>query len=160
MNKLIAGTVLVAALPTAHAAQPSVADLAGSWTLEAADLQRPDGSLERDYGAVPRGRLLIDKAGHYALHIYKSERLRFAAGDKAKGTEAEFKDAVMGSSTHYGSVAVEGGELVFSVEASAFPNWEGTVQRRHFTLEGDMLSYRVPPRADGGVPISVWRRVQ
>jgi hypothetical protein len=34
------------------------------------------------------------------------------------------------------------------------------VQTRTFELHGDTLSYRVPPRPNGDVPISVWRRVE
>ena len=49
MNKHIATMVLAGAAPAAHAA---VADLAGSWTLVAADVQRPDGSIEREYAAA------------------------------------------------------------------------------------------------------------
>ena len=32
------------------------------------------------------------------------------------------------------------------------------MQTRAFELHGDTLSYRVPPRPNGDVPISVWRR--
>jgi hypothetical protein len=32
------------------------------------------------------------------------------------------------------------------------------VQVRSFTLKDDVLTWEVPPRPDGAVPISVWRR--
>lgn len=163
MNKQIATMVLAGVAPTAHAAhaaQAAVPDLAGSWTLVAADVERPDGSVERDYGAAPKGRLVIDAQGRYALQIFKAERARFASADKAAGTGEEFRAAVLGSSTHYGTVAVEDGQLVFHIEAASFPNWEGTVQRRSYELHGDELRYRVPARPDGGIPISVWRRMR
>jgi hypothetical protein len=54
---------------------------------------------------------------------------------------------------------MEDGHLVFHIEGASFPNWEGTVQRRSFELHGDELRYRVPARPDGGIPISVWRRM-
>jgi len=68
---------------------------------------------------------------------------------------------VRGSSTHYGTVDVDAQRhlLTFTIEGSSFPNWEGTVQRRTFELHGDELRYRVPARPDGGIPISVWRRM-
>lgn len=163
MNKHIATMVLAGAAPAAHAAHAAhaaVADLAGSWTLVAADVQRPDGSIERDYGAAPKGRLFIDAQGRYTLQIFKAERPRFASADKAAGTCDELRAAVLGSSTHYGMIALEDGQLVFRIEAASFPNWEGTVQRRSFELHGDELRYRVPARPDGGMPISVWRRMR
>jgi hypothetical protein len=33
------------------------------------------------------------------------------------------------------------------------------VQSRHFELKDNVLSYRVPPRPNGDVPISVWQRI-
>ena len=136
--------------------------LRGTWTLVAADKIVPGGGLARDYGERPKGRLVVDEHGRYSLQIFKSERNRFTTDSKADGSADEFKSAVMGSSTHYGTVTIDSKEnlLVFSIEGSSFPNWEGTVQKRRYKLDGDELSYRVPPRADGSVPVSVWRRLE
>jgi hypothetical protein len=135
--------------------------LAGTWTLVAADVLHPDGSRSHDYGDAPKGLLLIDRAGHYSLQLYRTDRPRFANPGKAKASAQEYRSAVMGSSTHYGTVAVEPDQhhLVFHIEGASFPNWEGQEQRRSFELHGDTLSYRVPPRPDGNVPVSVWRRM-
>jgi hypothetical protein len=159
MRRKIAGVVLASLLPGAQAGTPPVSALAGLWTLQAADVQHADGRRLRDYGEAPKGRLMIDASGRYSLQIFKSERPKFVSPDKPAGTDAEFKAAVLGSSTHYGTIAIEDSSLVFRIEGASFPNWEGTVQRRSFELKGDELSYRVPARADGGVPISVWRRL-
>jgi hypothetical protein len=155
-------------LPTLPAAAAAAADtampfpLAGSWRLVAADLLLPDGSRVRDYGAAPGGLLLIDSQGRYSLQIYKSERPLFAAGDKAGGTAAEYEAASMGASAHFGTIAVDSAErtLTFSIEHAAFKNWEGSKQKRSYQLDGDELSYRVPARADGKIPLSVWRRIR
>jgi hypothetical protein len=121
----------------------------------------PDGSVTRDYGATPTGRLMIDDAGRYALQIFSAERPNFTSGDKGTGADAEMRAAVMGSSTHFGRMTVDwtAGTLRFAIEDSSFPNWRGQVQVRSFTLRGEVLSWQVPPRPDGTVPISVWRRI-
>src|SRR5471032_297749 len=82
----LAATVL-APMGKALAAMPSdtTFPLAGSWTLVAADLLHPDGSRTRDYGAAPKGLLLIDNQGRYSAQIYKAERPLFASGDKKTG---------------------------------------------------------------------------
>lgn len=148
---------------TTDAAEPAHEfPLQGTWTLVAADKILPGGEQARDYGEEPKGRLIVDHEGRYSLQILKSERLRFANDSKVDGSIDEFKSAVLGSSTHYGVVEIDYKKdlLVFSIEGSSFPNWEGTVQKRHYTINGNELSYQVPPRADGSIPISVWRRLE
>ena len=135
--------------------------LQGTWTLVAADKVLPNGETTRDYGENPKGRLVVDAEGRYSLQIFKSERPHFSSDSKADGSVDEFRSAVMGSSTHYGTIAIDerAGMLVFSIEGSSFPNWEGTTQRRQYKLNGAELRYEVPPRADGSIPVSVWRRL-
>lgn len=158
---LLFAMALVGSAPRAEKASPSSA-LAGAWTLVAADVLHPDGSRGRDYGESPRGLMLVDAEGRYSAQIYKSERPRFAAGEKSKGTPAELEAAVMGSSCHFGRIEVDPARktLTYRIEGSAFPNWEGNRQVRTYELNGDELSYRVPPRPNGDVPISVWRRMK
>jgi len=105
----------------------AVATLAGTWALVAADVLHADGTRARDYGAAPKGLLLIDAQGRYALQIFKAERPRFASGDKLTGTPAEYEAAVLGSSTHFGTISVDpvDGTLTFQIENASFPNWEG-----------------------------------
>src|SRR5688500_12469039 len=80
--------------------------LQGTWTLVAADKVLPNGETTRDYGADPHGRLHVDARGRYSLQIFKSERLRFASDSKVDGSPDEFRSAVTGSSTHYGTMAI------------------------------------------------------
>lgn len=134
--------------------------LAGTWTLVAADVLHADGTRARDYGAAPKGLLLIDAQGHYSLQIFKAARPHFASGDKLTGMSAEYQAAVLGSSMHFGTVSVApaAGTLTFKIENASFPHWEGTEQKRTFELNGDELSYRVSARPDGNIPISIGRR--
>ncbi|MGK8209092.1 lipocalin-like domain-containing protein [Burkholderia cenocepacia] len=155
----VPGMLLAALVVPGSAA--TVPSLAGTWTLVAADVRHPDGTLGRDYGAAPQGLLLIDARGNYSLQIFKSEGPRFGSNDKSKGTPDEYREAVLGSSTHYGTLDVDAAQrtLTFHITDSSFPNWVGQAQVRNYELKGNELSYRVPPRPNGDVPISVWRRV-
>jgi hypothetical protein len=159
---VVAFLVLAALDPGCHSAEvrPQAPSLAGTWRLEVADKLLPDGTRAPDYGAHPEGRLMIDDRGRYALEIFQAERPDFASGDKAGGTNEEFRAAGLGSSCHHGTVQVDwpAGTLTFAIENATFPNWRGRKQVRPFELHGDVLSYRVPPRRDGSIAISVWRR--
>lgn len=163
-STLLGGLVLAYALsPSVGRADSSAAQsaLVGTWSLVAADIEHPDGTRARDYGAAPRGLLLIDAHGHYSLQIFKAERPKFVSGDKGAGTPDEYRAAVMGSSTHFGTIGVDsdGKTLIFHIEHASFPNWEGQEQKRRYELNGGQLSYRVAPRPNGDVPISVWQRI-
>jgi hypothetical protein len=154
----ISACVFVATVVRADA-PVSKLSLAGTWTLVAADVQHPDGSQARDYGASPKGLLIIDLQGNYSLQLFKSERPQFVSGDKSAGTADEYKAAVMGGSTHFGTVSIDeaNGTLTFHIQNASFPNWEGQQQKRSYVLKGDELSYRVTPRPNGDVPITVWK---
>ena len=140
--------------------RPEPPSLVGTWRLEAADKLLPDGTRAPEYGAHPDGRLMVDDQGRYTLVIFKAERPNFASAEKALGTDAEFRSALLGTSCHHGTIRVDPAAktLTFRIEDASFPNWRGQTQVRVYELQGDVLSYRVPPRADGSVPVSVWRR--
>ena len=151
--------LLGSALPGIALASPS--PLAGTWTLVAADVIKPDGTRTHDYGEMPKGMLIIDMQGHYSLQIYDSSRPKYLSGDKNTGTPDEYKANVIGISAHFGMIDVDTLSHTFTLtsQAASFPNWEGRPQKRIYELKGDELSYRVEPRSDGSVPVSVWRRL-
>ncbi len=162
MRNLFAMLSLLAAMFAAPAQAQRPSPLQGTWELVAADKLLPDGERVHDYGDAPKGRLIVDAQGRYSLQIFKRERPRFASDDKAAASADEFRLAALGSSTHYGTFDIDAAHavLVFHIEASSFPNWEGTVQTRSYELRDGVLSYKVPPRADGSVPVSEWRRIE
>jgi hypothetical protein len=153
---------IVVSAPGMRANAPAqVVPVAGTWTLAAAYEIKPDGTRIQPYGEHPAGLLMMDVDGRYSLQIYRPDRPHFAAGDKQRGTADEYKAAVLGISTHIGSYVVDAanGVVIFRIARSSFPNLDGAVQRRQFTLHGDEFSYRIPPTPNGNIPVSVWRRV-
>jgi len=161
LGLLAVTTFLLAARIGAADETQKPSPLVGTWTLVATDVLRPDGTRARDYGEDPRGVLFIDASGRYSLQIFDSSRPRFASGDKARGTADEYRAAVMGSSTHFGTITVDASksEFILMPEGASYPNQEGKLQKRAYELTGDQLSYKVAPRPDGTIPISVWKRL-
>jgi hypothetical protein len=160
------GSLVMFLTHTAIAAEPNTMDtrmsaIEGTWTLAYADVQHPDGTRGHDYGDAPKGLLQIDHAGHYSMLIFNSTRPKFASSDKNAATPSEFRAAMLGTSSHYGTVQMDPakGALIFHIEGATFPNWEGTTQVRSYVLNGDMLSYKVPPRPNGDIPMTGWKRI-
>ncbi|MET0618794.1 MAG: DUF3224 domain-containing protein [Thermoanaerobaculia bacterium] len=139
--------------------------LVGSWTLVLVDNVQPDGSRVHLYGERPEGLLVLDADGRYSLQIFSADRPRFAAGDKAKGAPEEYRAAVQGSNVHFGRYRIDGSSLIFQIDHASYPNWEGTEQKRPFTLAGDELRYTVPTPttgagAAGATGEVVWKRAE
>jgi hypothetical protein len=153
----------LAQMPTSPEVPPhSISQsIAGSWRLIAADKILPDGSRVADYGAAPRGIAILTDDGHYVVEIFRSDRPKFASGDRAKGTPEEYKAAILGASCHFGTYMVDEakGAITFHTERASYPNWDETTRVSSFTLEGDTLTWRVSPRPDGSIPVSVFTRM-
>ena len=77
------------------------------------------------------------------------------------GTPEENQAIVHGSIAYYGTYTMNGTELVFHVEASSFPNWGGTDQKRtNVILTADQLTYTnpAPSVGPGTSAVLVWKR--
>jgi len=158
---IAAASLLAGAAPAQS--PDDLVSLQGTWEMVSAYEIRADGTRSTNYGEHPLGLLTVDAAHRYNMQIFKVGRPAFASGDKARGTPDEYRQAVVGSSTHFGTVTIDRArhELMFDVKGASFPNWEGKRQVRDYTFKDGLLSYAVPASASssGIVAYSIWRRV-
>jgi hypothetical protein len=138
---IFATAALMGAAPQLTAPTPIA--LQGTWTMSSAYEIHTDGRRTTNYGEHPSGLMMVDSDGRYSIQIFRPARPNFASGIKAKGLPEEYRDAVLGSSTHFGRVRVDPAahQLLFDVEASSFPNWEGKRQVRNYTYADGVLTY-------------------
>ncbi len=136
--------------------------IAGTWILTAAEKLLPDGTRIPDYGSDPHGIAIFTADGYYSVQIYRTDRLKFSSGDKFKGTPEEYKDVSLGMSTHYGRYSVDPVKhtITFNIDRSSVPNLDNTSAVRTYELKDDVLSWKVAPRQDGSIPITVLKRAQ
>jgi hypothetical protein len=136
--------------------------IVGTWVLTGADKLLPDGTRVADYGANPHGLCIFTSDGYYSLQIYRSDRMKFASGDKYKGTAEEYKDASVGMSVGFGRYDVDPVKhtITFHRIGNAFANLEGTMGVDPYELKGDTLSWKVAARSDGSIPITVLQRAK
>jgi Lipocalin-like domain len=92
----------------------------------------------------------------------RSNLPEYASKNRVKGTAAEYQGTVEGSLAYYGTYAVSGTDLDMYVEASTFPNLNGTHHKRiNVTIIGDELKYPQPTPSGGGFPApNVWKRAR
>lgn len=149
------------AISSADAQTPAQNPYVGTWKLIAADKILPDGKRVADYGAVPHGLVIFTADGHFMIDVFRDVRTKFAGKDREKGTFEEYKDAQLTSSCSFGTYSFDHatGKVTLHIDRSTFPNNDDTTQIRDYELKGDTLSWRVTPRPDGSIPITVVRRI-
>lgn len=138
--------------------------LVGSWSLVSIDNIYPDNSRVHPYGENPKGLLIFDDKGNYAIQILKRIRENIATGDKNKCTPEENASIVQGSNSHFGKYEIDKKNkiIVFKIESASFPNWEGTTQKRSYVCTQNEIKYVVTNTTQGGQSVIaevVWRKL-
>ena len=148
----------------AVAQQKSLKDqLVGIWTLVSAENVAPDGTKRQNFGANPKGILILDASGRYAQLNIRPDRPKFKSNNRLRGTPEETKAAFDGTIAHFGTWSINEADktLVLRIEGSTFPNQEGAEQKRTVSsLMGAELKYVNPTPATGGRSEAVWKRAK
>lgn len=157
---LLAGLALASGSALAQASLKE--QIVGTWTYVAVDLVRPDGTREPLFGPNPLGQAIFDGNGRYSLMTMRAAQARFASSNRMEGTAEENKAVVQSSIAHFGKYSVDEANhtITFNIEASTFPNWNGTVQKRPFTVSGDELRWQTPASTGGGTAEVVLKRAK
>ncbi len=138
------------------------ADLVGTWTL-VASVSEKDGVRREQFGPSANGLMILDDSGHFMLTIIGSELPTFASGNRAQATTEESKAVVARTIAMIGRYSVDAGDktLTFHVDASTFPNWTGTTQKRLIVVATrNALEYVTPTASSGGVGKVSWSRLR
>ena len=154
--------ILPALLLGSLSAYGQAPNIVGTWVLTKAEKLLPDGTRVSDYGENPHGLVVFTADGYYSVQIYRADRLKFSSGDKLKGTPEEYKEASLSTSVHFGRYSLDPVKqtITFHIDRSSFPNQDDTTQVRPYEMKSNELSWKVAPRPDGSVPITVLRRAK
>jgi len=161
---LMSGTAFAQGQLQQAASPKSMKELiVGSWSLLLVDTVAADGTRTPNYGPHPRGLLIFGPDGYYSLQGMSDIRPRFAANDKLKGTCDEYKAAVLGMISFFGRYTLDEQKkmLTMQVEASSYPNWDGTTQTRPIAvLTDDVLTWITPVSSAGSRAEVSYRRAK
>jgi Lipocalin-like domain len=135
---ITAAIVSVGLIAVSEGRAAGVDDLVGSWRLLSWQVVAQDGSTQDVFGPHPNGYLVLTREG-------RSIVVTTAEGRKG-GTDDVARAALHRSMLAYsGRYRVEDGDFITRVEVSWNESWNGTEQRRHFRVEGDMLFVETAP---------------
>jgi hypothetical protein len=144
--------------------KPLAQQLIGAWTLVASYQERPDGTRFDTFGPNPKGIMIFDQSGRMSLQMARSDRPKFSSNNRLTGTPEENKAAVQGLLSYFGRYEVQETErtVVITVDASSFPNQDGTAQKRPVEISGDELRWTnpVPSRGEFSAAYIIWRRAR
>lgn len=131
----------------------------GTWTYASVDIVGTDGTRVPLYGPNPQGVASFDSDGHYILLTARSGLPKFASNNRNEGTPEENKAVVQGSIAHFGTYTVNDADktITFHIETSTFPNWNGTEQKRPFSVTGDELKWTTPASSGGSAEVILKR---
>jgi hypothetical protein len=153
--RIILSALLTAifALPTVYADAQNVKDIAGTYMAVSSP----------PFGPNPRGQMILGNDGRYSLFLARAMLPKFEAGARSKGTAEENQAIIGGSIAHYGKYTVDDKEkvIIFNIEASTYPNWDGMTFKRPLKMSGDQLTYTNNSPSDGGSANDVvWKRIK
>jgi Lipocalin-like domain len=162
MAATLAAAILVALVPTGTSAQSLKEQLVGSWTVVSV-VNELEGKKTEPFGPNPRGTFMFANTGHYSVNIVNPDRPKFAAKIRAGGTPEEYKAAVLGNISTFGTYTVgTDGWVSYHIAGSSFPNWDGTDQKPLAEITGDQLKWMVPAAstANGESTVILLRRAK
>lgn len=106
--------------------------LVGTWKLVSWQVISDYGPPQNVFGARPKGYLILTREGR-SMVITTAEHRQGGMGDAKR---AALHRSMLAYSGRY---RVEGTDFITTVEVSWNEDWNGTEQRRHYTIDGDTL---------------------
>jgi hypothetical protein len=138
--------------------------LVGSWTLVSDEATPPTGPKRQDFGANPRGILILDAGGRYAQVHGRTDRPKFKASADARlvTPAAEYGEAARAFAGNFGTWSANEADktLTRRYEAALIPNVEGTDTKASVDLSGDELKLTTTSPVTGVRTDQVYRRAK
>ena len=137
--------------------------LIGTWRLRNWHAYDVAGERQQPFGPDPLGYVVYTADGRMITTIGRARREPIG-GDLLSAPDAGRSAAFASFVAYAGTFEVEGGDVIHRVEMSLFPDWVGSVQRRHVEMSTDGADLVLRPElatAAGGAARHElhWRRV-
>src|SRR5258707_9486382 len=135
---MVTRVFLLTSLAASFASAQAPAKFVGVWKLISFEQRTTAGEVTYPMGRNPVGRLAYDASGHMTAQLMLPDRPKFQAPSKAGGAAEQKIAAFDGYVAYYGTYTGDEAHrtVIHHVEASLYPNWVGTEQRRFFEFKG------------------------
>ncbi|WP_140938975.1 lipocalin-like domain-containing protein [Sphingobacterium lumbrici] len=142
-------------------------ELVGTWRLLSyIEVPLDGGDSGFPMGTSPKGLLIYAPDGHMSVQISGSQVQKYVSGDRMNATEIEMAERMRGYIAFSGKYNVDNkaASVMYTIQTSLFPNWEGGEQLRKIDFEGDILYQKSldPILASGRLVHSyiTWQKVE
>ena len=158
---LVVGVVLVGFLsaPGIAMGQSLKEEILGAWRIVSI-YNEESGVKTYAYGEKPVGLMVFDRSGYVAQFLSKPDLPMFAAKNRLKGTDAEYRGVMQGMLSGFGTYTVDGDTVTINWVASSYPNRTGTTEKRTYKIAGDEMTAVNPTAASGGASVAKWVRAK
>src|SRR5262245_13265864 len=137
--------------------------LVGAWNLVSYVTDLPDGTKQQILGTTPKGILILDASGRYAVINGRPDRPKFkdTTNLRSAATAEEWAAAARDFAANLGTWSVDEADkmLIRKFELALVPNSDTQETKAAVTLAGDDLTLTVVPAA-GGKNVIVYRRAK
>lgn len=133
--------------------------IVGAWQLVSL-YNENNGVKSHTFGEKPIGIAIYDRSGHVAQYLSKPELPKFAAPNRLKGTDKEYREVMQGTISGFGTYAVDGDSVTIKWVASSYPNRAGTTEKRAFKIVGNEMTVVNPTAASGGTAYARYVRAK
>ena len=154
-STLLSGLAVSAALAVTLAA-PGIAlgqslkeQVVGAWRTVAI-YNEVGGVKKHFYGEKPVGLTVFDRSGYVIQYLSKPDVAKFAAKNRLKGTDQEYRAVVQSMISGFGTYTVDGDTVTIKWVASSYPNRAGTTEKRTYKIDRDQMTAVNSTAASGG----------
>jgi hypothetical protein len=121
----------------------------------------PDGKRLEANGPNPKGMIVFDAGGRFALQIIDSTLSKYASNNRQQGTPQDYERVARGVISYYGTYMPDGDQAItVHIEYSSFPNMNNTDTKRDVKVTGDELQIVNRSAPSGGAAYLTFRRAK
>ena len=160
-SRLVASAVLAATLvaPGIALGQSLKDQIVGGWRT--VSIYNEEGGVKRNlYGDKPVGLTMFDRSGYVIQYLSKPDVAKFAANNRLKGTDQEYRAVVQSIISGFGTYTVDGDTVTIKWVASSYPNRAGTTEKRTYKITRDQMTAVNPTAASGGTSYQTFVRAK